>query len=69
MNYNNNYLAAGITVYPKPFHRLPDRWIADDPPKFKAQLVLDLPISHHWVVGMDIPDIAIQYLMCFLKAV
>ena len=36
-----------------------------DNTKFKAQFIPDLPISHHWVVGMDVQDIVIQYLMRF----
>ena len=38
-------------------------------PEFKAQLVLDLTVSHHRMMVVNIPHIVIQYLMCFLKAV
>ena len=59
----------GVSVDPQPLHGLPNSRITDDPAKFKTQFVPDLTVSHHWMVGMDVQDIVIQYLVCFLVLV
>ena len=61
-----SFLVSGVPVNFQASHRLPNGRIADAPAEFNAQFIPDLAAAHHGMVSMDIRNIAIQYLVCFL---